>query len=161
MLPVFYKKTILQLISDHSGLLTTPPRKWLNSAVEMPRSGEITLAHRGILFLDEFPEFHRDTLESLHQPMEEGKITVLRSKHFLTLPARFTIIAASNPCPCGYRNDPERECKCSNSQIAMYQRKLSGPLMDRFDLFIEVPAVKYEKLANEDRKNLPLRPEKE
>ncbi len=114
-----------------------------------PRPGEITLAHRGILFLDEFPEFHRDVLESLRQPMEEGKITILRSKHFLTLPARLTIVAATNPCPCGYRNDPERECKCSNSQIAMYQRKLSGPLMDRFDLFIEVPAVKYEKLAAE------------
>ena len=115
-----------------------------------PRPGEITLAHRGVLFLDEFPEFHRDVLESLRQPIEEGKITVLRSKHFLTLPARFTIVAATNPCPCGYKNDPERECRCSNSEIRMYQRKLSGPLMDRFDLFIEVPAVKYEKLASED-----------
>lgn len=114
-----------------------------------PRAGEITLAHRGILFLDEFPEFHRDVLESLRQPIEEGIITILRARHSLTLPAKFTLIAASNPCPCGYLNDPEKECTCTSSQIAKYRRKLSGPLMDRMDLFIEVPAVKFEKLISE------------
>ena len=118
-----------------------------------PRPGEITLAHRGILFLDEFPEFHRDALESLRQPMEEGKITVLRTKHYLTLPARFTLVAAANPCPCGYLNDPDRHCQCLPSQISMYRRKLSGPLIDRIDLFIEVPAVKYEKLTSPDEEN--------
>lgn len=118
-----------------------------------PRPGEITLAHRGVLFLDEFPEFHRDVLESLRQPLEEGKITVLRAKHHLTLPARFTLVAATNPCPCGYLNDPERRCTCLPSQIAMYRRKLSGPLIDRIDLFIEVPAVKYEKLVSPDDEN--------
>lgn len=115
-----------------------------------PRPGEITLAHRGVLFLDEFPEFHRDVLESLRQPMEEGKITISRTKHFLTLPARFILVAASNPCPCGYFGDPENKCQCTNSQIQMYKRKLSGPLMDRMDVFINVPQLKYEKLTSPD-----------
>jgi len=114
-----------------------------------PRPGEITLAHRGVLFLDEFPEFHRDVLESLRQPIEEGNITISRAKNFLTFPARFTLVAATNPCPCGYFNDPERKCTCMPSQISMYRRKLSGPLMDRMDLFINVPALKYEKLTAE------------
>lgn len=118
-----------------------------------PKPGEITLAHRGVLFLDEFPEFHRDVLESLRQPIEEGKITVSRAKYNFTYPARFMLIAASNPCPCGYYNDPEKNCSCSQSQVSMYRRKLSGPLMDRIDLFIEVPAVKYEKLADNAEEN--------
>lgn len=113
-----------------------------------PRPGEITLAHRGILFLDEFPEFHRDTLEALRQPIEEGAINVLRAKHAALLPARFTLVIASNPCPCGNFGNPEKNCVCSNSQIQMYRKKLSGPLMDRIDLFVTVPAVKYEKLAH-------------
>ena len=117
------------------------------------RPGEMTLAHRGVLFLDEFPEFHRDALESLRQPIEEGKITISRAKHALTFPSRFTLIAASNPCPCGYYNSPERPCSCSPSQVSMYKRKLSGPLMDRIDIFIEVPAVKYEKLTGPDTEN--------
>jgi len=118
-----------------------------------PRPGEMTLAHRGILFLDEFPEFHRDALESLRQPIEDGKITVSRAKNTFTFPSRFTLIAASNPCPCGYFNSPEKRCTCTSSQISMYKRKLSGPLMDRMDIFIEVPAVKYEKLAAESSEN--------
>jgi magnesium chelatase family protein len=112
-----------------------------------PRPGEITLAHRGILFLDEFPEFHRDVLESLRQPMEEGKITILRAKHHLTFPARFTLVAAANPCPCGYYNDPQKSCSCLSSQIAAYQRKMSGPLMDRIDILIEMPSLKFAKLT--------------
>ena len=118
-----------------------------------PRPGEITLAHRGVLFLDEFPEFHRDVLESLRQPIEEGEITVSRAKHSLTFPARFTLVAASNPCPCGYYQDPDHECKCTNSQIRMYRRKLSGPLIDRMDLLINVPKVEYEKLISADEEN--------
>lgn len=113
-----------------------------------PRPGEITLAHRGVLFLDEFPEFRRDTLESLRQPIEEGKINVLRAKHALKLPSRFILVLASNPCPCGNFGNSEKKCSCSNSQIAMYRKKLSGPLMDRVDLFINVCAIKYEKLAH-------------
>lgn len=112
-----------------------------------PRPGEITLSHRGILFLDEFPEFHRDVLESLRQPLEEGRITVLRAKHCLSLPARFTLVAASNPCPCGHYGDPEKNCTCSSSQIQKYRRKLSGPLMDRIDIFVDVPALNYDKLT--------------
>jgi magnesium chelatase family protein len=119
-----------------------------------PRPGEITLAHHGVLFLDELPEFHRDVLESLRQPLEEGMINISRAKHSLTLPAKFTLVAASNPCPCGYFGDPERECKCTNSQIRMYQRKLSGPLIDRIDLFIHVPRLEYEKLVGEERENV-------
>lgn len=115
-----------------------------------PRPGEITLAHRGVLFLDEFPEFHRDVLESLRQPIEEGEITILRSRHSLRLPANFTLLAAANPCPCGYLNDPEKNCQCQSSQIQKYRRKLSGPLMDRVDLFIGVPQLKYEKLIASD-----------
>jgi len=112
-----------------------------------PYPGEITLAHRGILFLDEFPEFHRDVLESLRQPLEEGEITLLRSKNRATMPAKFTLVGATNPCPCGYFGDPEKECTCAPSQIAKYRRKLSGPLMDRIDLFIKVPQIKFEKLT--------------
>jgi len=119
-----------------------------------PSSGEITLAHRGVLFLDEFPEFHRDVLESIRQPIEEGQITLLRAKHSLTLPCSFTLVAASNPCPCGYFNDPEKECKCSGSQIQKYRRKLSGPIMDRIDLFMEIPHLKYEKLVMESGERL-------
>jgi magnesium chelatase family protein len=122
-----------------------------------PRPGEITLAHRGVLFLDEWPEFHRDVLESLRQPIEEGQITVLRAKHSLALPARFILVAASNPCPCGYLNDPERQCQCQSSQIQKYRRKLAGPLIDRIDLFIEVPQLKYEKLVQEDKERGSLK----
>lgn len=113
------------------------------------RAGEITLAHRGILFLDEFPEFHRDVLESLRQPLEQGEITVQRAKTNLNLPARFLLIAAANPCPCGYYNDPEKECTCAPSQRAAYQRKMSGPLMDRLDIFCWVSSLKYEHLISE------------
>jgi len=119
-----------------------------------PLPGEITLAHRGILFLDEFPEFHRDALESLRQPIEEGKIAILRAKHRVVFPARFTLIAAANPCPCGYYRDPNRPCRCQPGQIASYRRKLSGPLIDRIDLFIDVPQIKYEKLTAPDDGNL-------
>lgn len=117
------------------------------------RPGEITLAHRGVLFLDEFPEFHRDVLESLRQPIEEGNITISRAKQTITFPSRCMLVGASNPCPCGFLNSPEKACICSPSQIAMYRRKLSGPLMDRIDIFIEVPAVTYEKLAEASSEN--------
>jgi len=121
------------------------------------KPGEITLAHRGILFLDEFPEFHRDVLESLRQPLEEGQITVSRARYSVTLPCRFTLVAASNPCPCGYYQDPEKVCRCTTSQIQKYQRKLSGPLMDRIDLFITVPNIKYEKLIAPENKGISLK----
>ncbi len=122
-----------------------------------PRPGEITLSHRGVLFLDEFPEFHRDVLESLRQPLEDGNITILRAKHHLTFPSRFTLIAAANPCPCGYYKDPNKICQCLPSQIAKYRRKLSGPLIDRIDLFIETPQLKFEKLTTPDEENCSVK----
>ncbi|MBI2462953.1 MAG: YifB family Mg chelatase-like AAA ATPase [Candidatus Spechtbacteria bacterium] len=110
--------------------------------------GEITMAHRGVLFLDEFPEFHRDVLESLRQPLESRKITVARSKGTIHYPASFTLVAAANPCPCGYRNDDKHPCVCSPSQIMMYQRKLSGPIADRIDIHVWVPSQTYEVLSS-------------
>ncbi len=114
-----------------------------------PRPGEITLAHRGVLFLDEFPEFGRQVLEALRQPLEDGVISVTRVAKTLMFPARFMLIAAMNPCPCGQLTDPDRECQCSPSQVQKYRRRISGPLLDRIDLHIEVPPVKYDKLSSE------------
>jgi len=113
------------------------------------RPGEITLAHRGVLFVDEFPEVHRDVLESLRQPLEDGMVSVARAKASYIFPARFILVAAMNPCPCGYYGDPEKECTCNQNQINKYQRRVSGPIMDRIDLYVEVPHVKYEKLTDE------------
>jgi len=114
-----------------------------------PKPGEISLAHRGILFLDEFPEFSRDVLENLRQPLEENTVTISRAQGSLTFPAQFLMVAAMNPCPCGYLNDSIKECICGPHQIIKYKRKLSGPLLDRIDLHIEVPRLKYEEMAKE------------
>jgi magnesium chelatase family protein len=114
-----------------------------------PRPGEITLAHRGVLFLDEFPEFPRYVLESLRQPLEDGIITVSRASSSLTFPAKFILISAMNPCPCGKLGDPHQRCVCSSSQISKYQRKISAPLLDRIDLHIEVPRLTHDKLTTE------------
>jgi magnesium chelatase family protein len=111
-----------------------------------PHPGEISLAHRGVLFLDEFPEFSRSTLEALRQPLEDGKVAITRAAGTVEYPARFMLVAAANPCPCGFLGDEKRACKCSPRQIMRYQAKLSGPLMDRIDLHINVPAVDVEKL---------------
>ncbi|OGI23269.1 MAG: magnesium chelatase [Candidatus Moranbacteria bacterium RIFCSPHIGHO2_12_FULL_40_10] len=111
-----------------------------------PKPGEISLAHRGVLFLDEFAEFPRNVLENLRQPLEDGVITVSRAKGSLEFPARFILIAAMNPCLCGNATDPEKLCSCTPSQIIKYQRKISGPIMDRIDLHVEVPRLKFEKL---------------
>ncbi|MCS7283095.1 MAG: YifB family Mg chelatase-like AAA ATPase [Anaerolineae bacterium] len=116
-----------------------------------PRPGEISLAHRGVLFLDELPEFNPHTLEALRQPMEDGVVSIARSTGTLTFPARFMLIAAMNPCPCGYYGDPVRECTCSPSAIARYQKRISGPLLDRIDIHIEVPRVDYAKLTDDRR----------
>ena len=116
---------------------------------QFPRPGEISLAHRGVLFLDEFPEFSRSVLENLRQPLEDGVIAVSRAQATLSFPARFTLIAAMNPCPCGNATDPEKLCSCSPSSIIKYQRKISGPILDRIDIHIEVPRMKFEKLTSE------------
>ncbi len=116
----------------------------------IPRPGEISLAHRGVLFLDELPEFPRAVLESLRQPLEDGIITVSRAEGTLTYPARFILVASQNPCPCGFSTDPDRQCTCSSSQILGYKKKISGPLLDRIDLHVDVPRVKFEKLTSNE-----------
>jgi magnesium chelatase family protein len=112
-----------------------------------PSPGEISKAHNGILFLDELPEFNRKTLEVMRQPLEDGVVTISRALRSTTFPADFMLIAAANPCPCGYRSDPRRSCNCTPPQIEKYMSKISGPLMDRIDIHIEVPAVPFEELS--------------
>ncbi|MFO0912155.1 MAG: YifB family Mg chelatase-like AAA ATPase [Pirellulales bacterium] len=114
-----------------------------------PSPGEISLAHNGVLFLDELPEFNRRTLEVLRQPLEEGHVTISRALASTTFPADFMMIAALNPCPCGFRSDPRRSCQCTPHQVERYMSKISGPLLDRIDIHIEVPAVQYQELASE------------
>jgi len=112
-----------------------------------PRPGEISLSHRGVLFLDELPEFGQNVLEVLRQPMEDRLVTISRAQGTITFPANFLLLAAQNPCPCGYHGDPTKPCSCSSSTVARYQRRISGPLLDRIDIHVEVPRVEYEKLA--------------
>jgi magnesium chelatase family protein len=119
-----------------------------------PRPGEVSLAHQGVLFLDELPEFPRGVLEQMRQPLEEGSVTLARSNGTLTFPARVLLVGAMNPCPCGFYGDPTRECRCTPGIIQRYLAKVSGPLLDRIDLHIEVPAVPYKELRG--KANGPL-----
>ena len=114
----------------------------------MPRPGEMSLAHRGVLFLDEFPEFSRSSLEALRQPLEDGYITVSRSSGTVQFPARCLLVAAQNPCPCGNAGKDSARCTCAPNAITQYQKKISGPLIDRIDLCVEVPHVSYEHLSS-------------
>lgn len=118
-----------------------------------PQPGEITLAHRGILFLDELPEFKQDVLESLRQPLEEGSICISRAQSHLTFPAKFILIGAMNPCPCGYYGDPNKACLCKPSDIIRYRKKISGPLLDRFDIIIEVPRLSSNEILAKNNNN--------
>jgi magnesium chelatase family protein len=115
----------------------------------VPRPGEVSLAHNGVLFLDELPEFERNVLEVLRQPLEDGRVTISRASMSLTFPSRFMLAAAMNPCPCGFFNDLTRECKCSPMQVQRYVSKISGPLLDRIDIHIDVPAVKFKELSGD------------
>jgi len=111
-----------------------------------PHPGEVSMSHRGVLFLDEFPEFLRSALEALRQPIEDGFVTISRSAGSIQFPAQFILVAAANPCPCGFLGSDNKECKCTMNQILNYQKKLSGPIMDRIDLHLNVPAVDVNKL---------------
>ncbi len=112
-----------------------------------PTPGEVSIAHNGVLFLDELPEFKRSTLEVMRQPLEDGKVTISRAAGSMTFPAEFMLVAAMNPCPCGYFGDLKRECRCSAPQVQKYRQRISGPLLDRIDIHVEVPAVQYKELS--------------
>ncbi len=153
--------SISGLVNPNKPLITTRPYRSVHhtaSAIGIigggttPKPGEITLAHRGVLFLDEFVEFPRNVLEVLRQPLEDGKIVIARAKTRLEFPSDFILLAAMNPCPCGYLGDSEKHCTCSEYQIKQYRSKLSGPLLDRIDIVIDVPRLKLDELMN---KNMP------
>jgi magnesium chelatase family protein len=155
--------SIAGLLPSDQPLITTRPFRTPHHSASapalvgggaFPRPGEISLSHRGVLFLDELPEFPRTILENLRQPLEDGVVTISRAQGTLTFPAQFTLIASMNPCPCGYLNDPEHDCTCSPGQIIKYQKKISGPLLDRIDLYIEVPRIKFEKLGSDEMAEL-------
>jgi magnesium chelatase family protein len=116
----------------------------------VPKPGEVSLAHNGVLFLDELPEFKRNVLEVLRQPLEDGSITVSRAVGSINYPAGFMLVAAMNPCPCGFFTDPQKECSCTPTQIQRYRSRVSGPLLDRIDIQVEVPALRYQELASKD-----------
>lgn len=149
--------SIAGLLEDGTSLLSTRPFRsphhtisavGLSGGGSTPRPGEISLAHNGVLFLDELPEFSKDALEVMRQPLEDGKVTIARVNATLTYPSNTMLIGAMNPCKCGYYGDSSRECTCSESQRSQYLAKISGPLLDRIDLHVEVPAVKYNELSS-------------
>lgn len=154
--------SICGLLSQEKPLITTRPFRFVHHSASPngivggganPKPGEITLAHRGILFLDEMPEFPRQILEILRQPLEDGEIVISRTKNSIKYPAKFTLIGAMNPCPCGYLGDKEKQCSCSEYQIQKYKSKISGPLLDRIDLFVNVPRLSSEELTNTNSPN--------
>ena len=118
----------------------------------MPRPGEVTLSHRGVLFLDELPEFGHNVLEVLRQPLEDRVVTISRAQGSVTFPANFMLVAAMNPCYCGYYGDPRKQCTCSSGMVNKYQKRISGPSfpLDRIDIFVEVPGVEYDKLTGDE-----------
>jgi len=113
-----------------------------------PNPGEVSMAHNGVLFMDELPEFNRSALEVLRQPLEEGLVHIRRAMYAVTYPSRFMLVVAMNPCPCGCRTDPKRECRCSQGEIQRYMSRLSGPLLDRIDIHVDVPALSYDEIAD-------------
>jgi magnesium chelatase family protein len=151
--------SIAGVLGDGSGLLRVRPFRsphhtisdagLIGGGMGTPRPGEVSLAHNGVLFLDEFPEFPRDVLEMLRQPLEDGAVTIARSAMTLCFPSRFMLVAAMNPCACGFYGDSTRECRCTPAIIQRYLSKISGPLLDRIDIHVEVPAVPYKELRGD------------
>jgi len=148
--------SVTGLLPSETGLIATRPFRAPHHTISdaglvgggsIPRPGEVSMAHNGLLFLDELPEFPRNVLEVLRQPLEERRVTIARAQMTLTFPASFVLIAAMNPCPCGFANDFRRECFCTPPQIQRYMSKISGPLMDRIDIQVDVPAVPYKDLT--------------
>ena len=146
------------LLPPHSALVANRPFRSPHHTIsdaglvgggQIPKPGEVSLAHHGVLFLDELPEFRKNVLEVMRQPLEDGKVTISRALSSLTFPSTFMLVGAMNPCPCGFYTDPNRECTCTLPQILRYRSKISGPLMDRIDIHIEVPAVRYRDLTGE------------
>nr|MDA3814774.1 YifB family Mg chelatase-like AAA ATPase [Patescibacteria group bacterium] len=151
--------SIAGLLPTDIGLITERPFRSPHHTVSdaaligggsFPRPGEVSFAHHGVLFLDEFPEFKKNVLEVMRQPMEDYKVTISRSKMSLEFPANFMLVAAMNPCPCGYYTDSTKECTCNTGMIQKYMAKISGPMLDRIDIHIEVPAVKYKDLSSKE-----------
>ncbi len=150
--------SVLGLLAPHSALIASRPFRSPHHTIsdaglvgggQIPKPGEVSLSHNGVLFLDELPEFKKNVLEVLRQPLEDGRVTISRALSSLTFPSTFMLVAAMNPCPCGFYTDPNRECTCTIPQILRYRSKISGPLMDRIDIHIEVPAVRYRDLTGE------------
>lgn len=154
--------SISGLLSSDEPLMTKRPYRAVHHTASAtgiigggsnPKPGEITLAHRGVLFLDEMAEFPRNVLEVLRQPLEDGQIVISRAKHSIKYPAKFILLGAMNPCPCGYLGDKEKQCTCSEFQISRYKSRISGPLLDRIDLQVEVPRLTAEELLNTEPSN--------
>jgi len=166
IIPDMTEEEIIETTSIHSSLGLVPENKGLilnrpfraphHTASDvaligggsMPQPGEISLTHNGVLFLDELPEFHRNVLEALRQPLEDGRVHISRANKSLIFPSRFMLVCAMNPCPCGKFNDLKSSCRCNTTQIARYRAKISSPLLDRIDIHIEVPAVRYQELSS-------------
>jgi magnesium chelatase family protein len=155
--------SVMGLLPEKKPLLTSRPFRSPHHTIsdagligggQIPRPGEVSLSHNGVLFLDESPEFKKNVLEVLRQPLEDGSVTIARAAHSLSFPATFLLVAALNPCPCGYLGDTNHNCICTPQQVQRYESRLSGPLLDRIDLHLEVPAISYKKMAD-DRSGEP------
>jgi magnesium chelatase family protein len=149
--------SVAGVLDAHAGLVGPRPFRAPHHTISdagligggaIPRPGEVSLAHNGVLFLDEFPEFPRNVLDVMRQPLEDGTVCIARAAMSLTFPARFMLAAAMNPCPCGFHNDRTRECHCTQPMIQRYISKISGPLLDRIDIHIDVPAVNYKEMRS-------------
>ena len=150
--------SVMGLLGAHQGLVTRKPFRTPHHTISdagligggtFPKPGEVSLSHHGVLFLDELTEFKKNVLEVMRQPLEDGKVTISRALTSLTYPAQFMLVAAMNPCPCGFYSDPHRECTCTLPQIQRYKGKISGPLLDRIDIHVDVPPVRFQDMSTE------------